>query len=81
MENKFTGVIKTKETKEIIINDIISLVEYCRVSRKLKECNKVFNEFNCILYSANVAIIRNLKYKNKHILDKLRENILEKIVY
>ena len=70
-----------KESKKDIIKDILELKEYC-YNNNLKDKFIRIVELNKVtVYINKDLFIKNLMYKKKEKLDKIREDILEKVIY
>ena len=70
-----------KESKKDIIKDILELKEYCYNNNLEDKFIKILKLNNQEVYLNKEYFITNLLYKKKDILDKIREDILEKVIY
>ena len=70
-----------KENKKDIIKDILELQEYCYNNNLKNEFMKMLKLNNQEVYLNKEYFIKNLMYKKKEKLDKMREDILEKVIY
>ena len=70
-----------KENKKDIIKDILELQEYCYNNNLKNEFMKMLKLNNQEVYLNKEYFIKNLMYKKKEKLDKIREDILEKVIY
>ncbi len=69
-----------KETKKMIVKDIIELVKWCRKNGK-KDYGFFLNKHGQVNYLGLGLLERTLMNKKKEVLDNLREDILERVVY
>ena len=70
-----------KESKKDIINDILELKEYCYDNNLKDEFIRQLKLNKQEVYINKEYFIKNLMYKKKEKLDKIREDILEKVIY
>ena len=70
-----------KENKKDIIKDILELKEYCYNNNLEDKFIKILKLNNQEVYLNKEYFITNLLYKKKEKLDKIREDILEKVIY
>ena len=70
-----------KENKKDIIKDILELQEYCYNNNLKDKFIKILKLNNQEVYLNKEYFITNLLYKKKDKLDKIREDILEKVIY
>ena len=70
-----------KESKKDIIKDILELKEYCYNNNLEDKFIKILKLNNQEVYLNKEYFITNLLYKKKDKLDKIREDILEKVIY
>lgn len=70
-----------RENKKTIVNDIKELINWCFENDKKKSCLNMLKDCNQIYYLSDVLFTRTLMSKKKEVLDQLRENLLEKVVY
>ena len=70
-----------KERKKDIIKDILELKEYCYNNNLEDKFIKILKLNNQEVYLNKEYFITNLLYKKKEKLDKIREDILEKVIY
>ena len=70
-----------KESKKDIIKDILELKEYCYNNNLKDKFIRILKINNQEVYLNKEYFITNLLYKKKDILDKIREDILEKVIY
>lgn len=70
-----------KESKKDIIKDILELKEYCYNNNLEDKFIRILKLNNQEVYINKEYFITNLLYKKKEKLDKIREDILEKVIY
>lgn len=70
-----------KESKKDIIKDILELQEYCYNNNLKDKFIRILKLNNQNVYINKEYFITNLLYKKKEKLDKIREDILEKVIY
>lgn len=70
-----------KENKKDIIKDILELKEYCYNNNLEDKFIRILKLNNQEVYLNKEYFITNLMYKKKEKLDKIREDILEKVIY
>lgn len=70
-----------RELKKDLVKDIIELKEWCLNNNKSKELIKVLNRNGQQYYLSETLLVRTLMNKSKLILDTIREQILEEVVY
>ena len=70
-----------KESKKDIIKDILELKEYCYDNNLKDEFIRQLKLNKQEVYINKEYFIKNLMYKKKEKLDKIREDILEKVIY
>ena len=70
-----------KESKKDIIKDILELKENCYDNNLKDEFIRQLKLNNQEVYINKEYFIKNLMYKKKEKLDKIREDILEKVIY
>ena len=70
-----------KECKKDIIKDILELKEYCYNNNLKDEFIRQLKLNKQEVYINKEYFIKNLMYKKKEKLDKIREDILEKVIY
>lgn len=70
-----------KETKKAIVKDIMELTEWCYNNDKKKECVKTLENNGQNKYCSNELFERTLLNKTKQVLDNIRYEILEKVIY
>lgn len=70
-----------KENKKDIIKDILELKEYCYNNNLEDKFIRILKLNNQEVYINKEYFITNLLYKKKEKLDKIREDILEKVIY
>lgn len=70
-----------KETKKELVKDIMELVEWCYNNNLKDEVLKMLADHKQNKYISDELFARSLGYKTKEALDKMREDILEKVVY
>lgn len=70
-----------KESKKDIIKDILELKEYCYNNNLEDKFIRILKLNNQEVYLNKEYFITNLMYKKKEKLDKIREDILEKVIY
>ena len=70
-----------KESKKDIIKDILELKEYCYNNNLKDEFIRQLKLNKQEVYINKEYFIKNLMYKKKEKLDKIREDILEKVIY
>ena len=70
-----------KENKKDIIKDILELKEYCYNNNLKDEFIRQLKLNKQEVYINKEYFIKNLMYKKKEKLDKIREDILEKVIY
>ena len=70
-----------KESKKDIIKDILELKEYCYNNNLKDKFIRILKLNKITVYCNKDLFIKNLMYKKKDILDKIREDILEKVIY
>lgn len=70
-----------KENKKDIVKDILELKEYCYNNNLKNKLIKILKLNKQEIYINKEYFTTNLMYKNKSILDKIREDILEKVIY
>ena len=70
-----------KESKKDIIKDILELKEYCYNNNLEDKFIRILKLNNQDVYINKEYFITNLLYKKKEKLDKIREDILEKVIY
>ena len=70
-----------KENKKDIIKDILELKEYCYNNNLEDKFIRILKLNNQDVYINKEYFITNLLYKKKEKLDKIREDILEKVIY
>lgn len=70
-----------KESKKDIIKDILQLKEYCYNNNLKDKFIRILKINNQEVYLNKEYFTTNLLYKKKDILDKIREDILEKVIY
>lgn len=69
------------ETKLDIVNDILELRQWCIDNFKFSDCNKLFEFFGQGGYHSYDLTKSTLLRKKKNVLDSIREQLLEKVVY
>ena len=70
-----------KESKMDIIKDILELKEYCYNNNLKDKFIRILKINNQEVYLNKEYFITNLLYKKKDILDNIRCDILEKVIY
>ena len=70
-----------KESKKDIIKDILELKEYCYDNNLKDKFIRQLKLNKQEVYINKEYFIKNLMYKKKDILDKIRYDILEKVIY
>ena len=70
-----------KESKKDIVKDILGLKEYCYNNNLKDKFIRILKINNQEVYLNKEYFITNLLYKKKEKLDKIREDILEKVIY
>ena len=70
-----------KENKKDIIKDILELKKYCYDNNLKDKFIRILKLNNQEVYINKEYFIKNLMYKKKEKLDKIREDILEKVIY
>lgn len=70
-----------KESKKDIIKDILELKEYCYNNNLEDKFIRILKLNNQEVYLNKDLFIKNLMYKKKDILDNIRYDILEKVIY
>ena len=70
-----------KENKKDIIKDILELKKYCYDNNLKDKFIRILKLNNQEVYINKEYFIKNLMYKKKDKLDKIREDILEKVIY
>lgn len=70
-----------KENKKDIIKDILELKEYCYNNNLEDKFIRILKLNNQDVYINKEYFMKNLMYKKKEKLDKIREDILEKVIY
>ena len=70
-----------KENKKDIVEDILELKEYCYNNNLKDKFIRILKLNKITVYCNKDLFIKNLMYKKKDILDKIREDILEKVIY
>ena len=70
-----------KENKKDIIKDILELKEYCYNNNLKDKFIRILKLNNQEVYLNKEYFTTNLLYKKKDKLDKIREDILEKVIY
>lgn len=70
-----------KESKKDIIKDILELKEYCYNNNLKDKFIRILKLNKITVYCNKDLFIKNLMYKKKDILDNIRYDILEKVIY
>lgn len=70
-----------RELKKDLVKDIMELKEWCLKNNKSSEFIKVLNRNGQQYYLSETLLVRTLMNKSKLILDTIREQILEEVVY
>lgn len=70
-----------RELKKDLVKDIMELKEWCLNNNKSSEFIRVLNRNGQQYYLSETLLVRTLMNKSKLILDTIREQILEEVVY
>jgi len=70
-----------KETKKEIVSHIMELKIWCKENGLIKEFAKCVENHGQQSYCSNELMEQTLMYKNKELLNTIRERVLEDVVY